>query len=106
MEKILLGGYDDFNTYAAVGTFRATTSFRYSDVQRRVITSEASRVVSRLSCNNKSYNTIINPMCTIFTLILQTIIVTNRTTTVSHDSNIFCTKRSESLVFGYDPKLL
>ena len=51
-EKIL-DGYDDFNTYVAVGSLRATTNSGRSDVRRHVMTLGASRVVSRLSQNNK-----------------------------------------------------
>ena len=53
-EKIL-DGYDDFNTYVVVGSLRATTNFGRSDVQCHVITLEASRVLSRLSQNNKEH---------------------------------------------------
>ena len=52
--KKILDGYDKFNTYVIVGSLRATTNFRRSDVRHHVMTSEASRLVSRLYHNNKN----------------------------------------------------
>ena len=73
----ILDGYDEFNTYAVVGSLMDTTNLGRLDVQRHVTTLEDSREVSRLSSNNKEYISIINPLSTIFTRILQTIIITN-----------------------------
>ena len=52
--KKILSGYEIFNTYAVVGSLRATTSFGNLDVRRNVMTLEASRVVSRISQNNNN----------------------------------------------------
>ena len=51
-EKIL-DGYENFNTYVVVGSLRDTNDFGSLNVRRYVTTLEASRVVSRLSHNNK-----------------------------------------------------
>ena len=75
-EKIL-DGYDEFNTYIIVGSLRPTIHFGRLEVRRHVMTSEYSRVVSRISHNNKEYGSIIYPLCTISTQILRTIVVTN-----------------------------
>ena len=52
--KQILDGYGNFNTYVIIGSSRATNNFGHSYVQRHVLTLEASRVVSRLSQNNKN----------------------------------------------------
>ena len=70
-EKIL-DGYENFNTYVFIGSLRDTTNCGRLNVQRHVITLEASRVVSRLSQNCKEYDSIINPLCTIYIQILRT----------------------------------
>ena len=49
----ILDSYEIFNTYAVVGSLRANTNFGRSDVQRHVITSEASRLVGIIHHNNK-----------------------------------------------------
>ena len=72
-----LNGYDDFNNYVIVGSFKATTSFRYLDVRSHVMTLEARRVVNMISQNNKEYNIIINPLCTISMRTQRTIIAMN-----------------------------
>ena len=89
-EKIL-DGYDDFNTYVVIGSLRATKNFGRLDIQRHVMILEASRVVSRLSHNNKEYDSSINPLRTVSTQILQTCIVTNLTTTVRQNLNLLRT---------------
>ena len=58
----------------------------------------ASRVVIRLSQNNNERSSIINPICNISMRILQTIIVTNQTTTLKHNSNNLCTQMIRSIV--------
>ena len=102
-EKIL-NGYDDFNTYFVVGSLRARTNFGCLDIWRHVVTLEASKVVSRLSHNNKEYDSIINPLLTVFSWILRTVIVTNQKTTVIQNSKNLCTQRSWSIVLGYNSK--
>ena len=87
MHEKILDGYDGFNTYVFLGSLRATTNFGPLDVQHYVMNLEYSRVVSRLYHNNKEYNSIINPIPNVSTRILQTIIVINRKTTVSQNSN-------------------
>ena len=60
----IFNGYDYFNTYVSVGSLRDTTDYGRSGVQRHVITSEASRVVSIISHNNKNttvLSTLFNP---------------------------------------------
>ena len=89
--KKKLDGYDDFNTYVVIGSLRATKNFGRLDIQRHVMILEASRVVSRLSHNNKEYDSSINPLRTVSTQILQTCIVTNLTTTVRQNLNILRT---------------
>ena len=49
----MLDGYDEFRTYIIVGTLKDTTNFGRLVVLHRM-TLEASRVVSRLSCNNNN----------------------------------------------------
>ena len=44
--------YDEFSTYVVIGSLRSATNFKYPYVQRRVITCEASRVLSRIYFNN------------------------------------------------------
>ena len=50
----ILDGYDDFNTYVVIVSLRDTNNFVHSDVQRHVMTLEASRVVSRIYHNNEN----------------------------------------------------
>ena len=94
----ILDGYYNFNTYVVLGSLSTTTNFGRTYVQYHVMTSEASRVVSIIYHNNKEYDSIINPLCTISTNILQKSVVTNRTTTVSNNLNPLCTQISESIV--------
>ena len=51
--KKILDGYDYFSTYVIVVSLKATTNLVRLDVQRRMMTSEASRLVSRISHSNK-----------------------------------------------------
>ena len=51
--KEIWDGYDDFRTYIVVGLLRSTTNFVHLGIWRR-ITLEVSRVVSRISHNNKN----------------------------------------------------
>ena len=60
-------GYENSNTYIVVGSLRVTTNFVISDVLRRSMTSGDSKVVIRISYNNKEYNVIINPLHTLST---------------------------------------
>ena len=52
-EKIL-DSYDKSNTYAVVRSLRDTTNFGRLDVQRHMMTLEATIVVGRISRNNKN----------------------------------------------------
>ena len=99
-EKIL-DVYYEFSTYIVVGSLRAPTNFIRSDVRRHMMNLEASRVVSIISHNNKEYDIIINTIRTVSTQILRSIIVTNKTTTVIHNSNPLCTQLPDSIVFEY-----
>ena len=65
-EKIL-NGYENSNTCIVVGSLSVTTNFVISDVLRCAMTSGDSRVVIRISYNNKEYNVIINPLHTVST---------------------------------------
>ena len=96
----ILDGYDNFNTYVVLGSLRTTYNFRRLYVRCQLMTSEASRVVSNLSHNNKEYESIINPLRTICTHTLQTIIFANQTTTVSNNLNPLCNQLSKSIISG------
>ena len=63
-EKIL-DEYEKFNTYVIVKSLGGNTTFGRSDVRGRVMTLEASILVSRLYHNNKEYGSIINPIFTL-----------------------------------------
>ena len=52
--KKVLDGYDKFINYVVVGSLKATNNFERLDVRRRMMTSEASVVVSSISHNNKN----------------------------------------------------
>ena len=62
--KKILDGYDNFNTHVFVGSSRATNNFRRLEVQRHVMTLEASRVEISIYHNYKnttSLSTLIAP---------------------------------------------
>ena len=52
--KKILDGYDNFISYVVIGSLKATANFGRLDVRRCMMTSEASRVVSSISHNNKN----------------------------------------------------
>ena len=54
MHKKILDGYDDFNSYVVILSFRDTTNFERLDIQRYGMSSKASKIVSRTSHNNKN----------------------------------------------------
>ena len=86
-EKIL-DGYDNSNTYIVLGSLGITANFGRLDIYLHAMILEDIKVVRRIYHNNKEYGGIINPLHTVSTQILRTIIVTDQTTTSSYNSNL------------------
>ena len=88
--KEILDDYDDFRTYSIIGSLRATDIFGCSDICRCMILVD-SRVIIVLSHNNNNTRALSIFLVPYLHESYRTVIVTNRTTKASQNSNPLCT---------------